>query len=111
MTRIEELEQIINETAEKFNKEINKFKAEIEHIKELAELKESKKESKRKPAMSENYWFRNDYGDVDFCQWYDTDIVNWRYNNLPTFKTEEGCRRYWHFMDTVKEKSYEFSKE
>jgi hypothetical protein len=27
------------------------------------------------------------------------------------FKTKEACERYWHFMDTVKEKSYTFSKE
>lgn len=39
------------------------------------------------------------------------DVHNWRLSNLPIFPTEEQCERYWHFMDTVKEKSYEFSKE
>ena len=57
MVKLEEIEQKLNECQ-----------------KALAELKESKKEGKWKPAMSENYWFRNDYGDVDFCQWCDTDI-------------------------------------
>ena len=110
MTRIEELEQILNETAEKFNKEIDKFKAEIEHIKELAELKESKKE-KWKPQLGEDYWFRNDEGS-NVCRTYNGYVADvWRYNNIPIFKTQSECERYWHFMDTVKEKSYEFSKE
>jgi hypothetical protein len=104
MTRIEAIELKINEMQIAFMEEVKDMQ------KELAELKESKKEGKWKPAMSENYWFRNDYGDVDFCQWCDTDIDNWRYNNLPTFKTEEQCSKYWHFMDTVKEKSYEFTE-
>lgn len=108
MTKIQELEQKLNEC----QKELAEIQKEITELNELQiELKESKKEGKWKPAMSENYWFRNDYGDVNFCQWCDTDIDNWRYDNLPTFKTEEECRRYWHFMDAVKEKSYEFSKE
>lgn len=112
MTRIEELEQIINETAEKFNKEIDKFKAEIEHIKALAELKESKKEGKWLPKEGEEYWFRDRCGDMEFFH-YDTDHEGdrWRIDNLPVFPTKEECARYWHFMDTVKEKSYEFSRE
>ena len=94
MVKLEEIEQKLNECQ-----------------KALAELKESKKEGKWKPQCGENYWFRNDYGDTDFCQYCYTDIDNWRINNLPIFKTQSECERYWHFMDTVKEKSYEFSKE
>ena len=96
MTKIEELEQKLNECQ-----------------KELAELKESKKEGKWKPKPAEEYWFRNtDKGEIESICRYEGDCWDdWRVNNIPIFKTEEECRRYWHFMDTVKEKSYEFSKE
>lgn len=79
--------------------------------KALAELKESKKEGKWKPDYGARYWFRRDNGDVDVDDWFDDAEDFWRYNNIPIFKTENECKRYWHFMDTVKEKSYEFSKE
>ena len=81
--------------------------------KALAELKESKKENsgKWKPNFMDEYWIRDEYGKVGPTRWDDDKIDNWRYNNIPIFKTEEECERYWHFMDTVKEKSYEFSKE
>ena len=94
MTKIEELEQKLNECQ-----------------KELAELKESKKEGKWKPKPAEEYWFRNtDKGEIESICRYEGDCWDdWRVNNIPIFKTEEECRRYWHFMDTVKEKSYEFS--
>ena len=114
MTRIEELEQSIDESVEKFRLEINKFKAELEHIKkivELAELKESKKEGKWKPAYKEKYWIRDDGGEISFDNWDNHEIDIWRYNNMPLFPTKEDCERYWHFMDTVKEKSYEFSRK
>ncbi len=80
-------------------------------LKALAELKESKKEGKWKPKEEEEYWSRTDYGEVGSARWIDDEIDNWRYNNIPIFPTKEECERYWHFMDTVKEKSYEFSKE
>ena len=79
--------------------------------KALAELKESKKEGKWKPKDGEKYWIRTDEGDFDWWNWVGDNTDNWRYNNMPIFPTEEECERYWHFMDTVKEKSYEFSKE
>ena len=114
MTRIEELEQSIDETVEKFRLEINKHKAEIEKLKKevaLAELKESKKEGKWKPQLGEDYWFRNDEGS-NVCRTYNGYVADtWRYNNVPMFKTQSECDRYYRFMDTVKEKSYEFSKE
>lgn len=115
MTRIEELEQSIDEAVEKFRLEINKHKAEIEKIKKevaLAELKESKKEGKWLPKEREEYWFRDIRGNMVFFH-YDTDHEGdrWRIDNLPIFPTKESCERYWHFMDTVKEKSYEFSRE
>lgn len=109
MTRIEELEQSIDETVEKFRLEINKFKAELEHIKELAELKESN--GKWKPALREEYWFRNVYGVIEWCKNGDQDNIDWQYNNIPIFPTKEECEKYWNFRDAVKEKSYEFSKE
>lgn len=111
MTRIEELEQSIDESVEKFRLEINKFKAEIENIKALAELKESKKE-KWKPKDGETFWFRNFRGESESYvheDFFTTD--KWLINNLPIFSNKEECERYWHFMDTVKEKSYEFSEE
>lgn len=79
--------------------------------KALAELKESKKEGKWQPNYGARYWFRCDNGDIDVDDWFDDAEDFWRYNNIPIFKTENECKRYWHFMDTVKEKSYEFSKE
>lgn len=94
MTKIEELEQKLNECQ-----------------KELAELKESKKEGKWKPNKNEIYYFRNSYGENGYTNWLDDEGDNWRYNNIPIFPTKEECERYWHFMDTVKEKSYSFSKE
>ena len=77
----------------------------------LKALKESKKEGKWKPQLGEDYWFRNDEGS-NVCRTYNGYVDDtWRYNNVPTFKTQSECGRYWHFMDTVKEKSYEFSKQ
>ena len=111
MTRIEELEQSIDESVEKFRLEINKFKAEIEHIKALAELKESKKEGKWKPKKYDDFYYRDVDGDVVRDNWYGTEPDEAIYNNTPIFPTESECEKYWHFMDTVKEKSYEFSKE
>ena len=94
MTKIEKIEQKLNECQ-----------------KALAELKESKKEGKWKPQIGEDYWFRNDEGS-NVCRTYNGYVADvWRYNNIPIFKTQSECERYWHFMDTVKEKSYEFSKE
>ena len=72
--------------------------------------KESKKE-KWKPEYKNKYWIRDDGGEIGFDVWDNHEIDIWRYNNLPIFPTKEECERYWHFMDTVKEKSYEFSKE
>ena len=94
MTKIEEIEQKLNECQ-----------------KALAELKESKKEGKWKPAYDEVYFYRGDNGIVTKRCCCDNQFDEWRFNNLQIFKTEEECERYWHFMDTVKEKSYEFSKE
>lgn len=108
MTKIEELEQSIDETVEKFRLEINKFKAELENIKKLS--KESKKECKWKPTVGEKYWFKNDIGKVSHST-YMCSVDECRANNVLLFKTEEECERYWRFMDTVKEKSYSFSKE
>ena len=91
MTKIEEIEQKLNECQ-----------------KELAELKESKKEGKWAPKDGEVYWYRNSFGQI--C--YETEgNKDWQTHNIPVFKTKEECERYWHFMDTVKEKSYSFSEE
>ena len=109
MTKIEELEQKLNELLKTITKE--------EMIKALEEAgfevidKESKKEGKWKPALYELYWYRGDEGINIFDTWENNEIDEWRRKNLKIFETEEECERYWHFMDTVKEKSYEFSKE
>ena len=95
MTKIEELEQKLNECQ-----------------KALAELKESKKEGKWKPQFNEQYWYKDSLGNI--CNTFRLatgGIDEWRLGNISVFKTKEECERYWHFMDTVKEKSYEFSKE
>ena len=80
----------------------------------LVELKESKKENsgKWKPKEHEQYWFRDTAGDPCYC-YYAKGKSNhdWKINNLSIFPTKEECQKYWNFMDTVKEKSYEFSKE
>ena len=112
MTKIEKLEQRL-EVMEKVAKAYGIFKEEVEQLqKTLAELKESKKEGKWKPKDGEKYWFRNVRGESESYiheDFFSTD--KWLINNLPIFKTKEECEKYWHFMDTVKEKSYEFSKE
>ena len=105
MTKIEEIEQKLDNAVEKFRLEMNECK------KELAELKESKKEGKWKPFHYEEYYVKDVCNDILRFTWCDTDIDNWRYNNIPIFKTKSECERYWRFMDTVKEKSYSFSKE
>lgn len=92
MTKIEELEQKLNECQ-----------------KALAELKESKKEGKWKPALNKLYWYRGDEGINLFDTWENDEIDEWRRKNLKIFETEEQCEKYWKFMDTVKEKSYEFT--
>ena len=91
---IEEIEQKLNECQ-----------------KALAELKESKKEGKWKPILNHEYWYRDSAGIMCNTFYVAHTIDEWRINNIPIFKTKEECERYWHFMDTVKEKSYEFSKE
>ena len=78
--------------------------------KALAELKESKKE-KWKPTYGDYYWLRDDWGNFRTNEYCAGDCMDWRLKNVPLFPTKEECERYWHFMDTVKEKSYEFSKE
>ena len=108
MTKIEELEQKLNEWFKTVSKE--------EMIKILKEEgfevidKESKKESKWKPQIGEEYWFKNDIGKVSHST-YMCSVDECRANSVPLFKTQEQCERYWRFMDTVKEKSYSFSEE
>ena len=94
MTKIEELEQKLNECQ-----------------KALAELKESKKEGKWFPKKKERYWFRNIAGTIGSYEYTGDTTDEHVCKNSPIFKTMEECERYWHFMDTIKEKSYEFSKE
>ena len=110
MTIIEELEQRL-EVMEKVTKAYGIFKEEVEQLqKALAELKESKKEGKWKPEKGEYYWFRGT--DCDYLGRQNKGAYDeWRINHLPIFKTDQECRKYWHFMDTVKEKSYSFSEE
>lgn len=93
MTKIEELEQKLNECQ-----------------KELAELKESNRK-KWLPKLGEYYWYRDSWGDFKTCKFANKENLQWRYNNVPMFPNVEKCKRYWYFMDTVKEKSYSFSEE
>lgn len=130
MTKIEELEQKLNEMNEglevgikKFQEQITDFNNELRIAKEdfldelnecqkaLAELKESKKEGKWKPVLDKLYWYRGDEGINLFDTWENDEIDEWRRKNLKIFETEEECEKYWHFMDTVKEKSYSFSDD
>ena len=85
----------------------------MECQKALAELKESKKEGKWKPKNKEWYWYISPFGSVAQTCWHDSksECDEYIYSHQPIFKTEEECKRYKRFMDTVKEKSYEFSKE
>ena len=110
MTKIEELEQKLNEASSGFEFVINEIRKELVCYKTQKELKESKKESKWKPTVGEKYWFKNDIGKVSHST-YMCSVDECRANNIPIFPTEEECERYWRFMDTVKEKSYSFSKE
>lgn len=107
MTKIEELEEKLDNAVEKFRLEMNECKAELE------KLKENKKEvsNKWKPKLREEYWFRDVYGAIDWCKNGDQDSIDWQYNNIPLFPTKEECEKYWKFRDAVKEKSYEFSEE
>ena len=108
MTKIEELEQKLNEASSGFEFVINEIRKELVCYKTQKELKESKKEGKWAPKDGEVYWYRNSFGQI--C--YETEgNKDWQTHNIPVFKTLEACKRYWHFMDTVKEKSYEFSSE
>ena len=93
MTKIEELEQKLNECQ-----------------KALAELKESKKEGKWKPQIGERYYFRDIGGATSSYNWTNSDVDKRIFEHTLTFPNYEECERYWYFMDTVKEKSYEFSK-
>ena len=109
MTKIEEIEQNINLMSvviKDAQEALNKYQ------KALAELKESKKEGKWKPSQDEKFWYRSNAG-IIVGEWFDECSVAqvWKINNIPVFKTKEECERYWHFMDTVKEKSYEFTAD
>ena len=105
MTKIEELEQKLNELEANFKAEFY----DLQH--ELAELKESKKEGKWKPKEGERYYFRDIGGATSSYNWTNSDVDKRIFEHTLTFPTYEQCERYWHFMDTVKEKSYEFSRE
>ena len=110
MTKIEELEQKLNEASSGFEFVINEIRKELVCYKTQKELKESKKEGKWKPTVGEKYWFKNDIGKVSHST-YMCSVDECRANSVPLFKTQEQCERYWRFMDTVKEKSYSFSEE
>jgi hypothetical protein len=103
---IEEYKEKMEELFDECEKVLAQFKGDT-----LAELKESKKEGRWKPALDKLYWYRGDEGINLFDTWENDEIDEWRRKNLKIFETEEECEKYWHFMDTVKEKSYEFSKE
>lgn len=112
MTKIEELEQKLREASSGFEFVINEIRKELVCYKTQKELKESKKEGKWKPTVGEKYWFKNDYGESNWSVRKYGDLYDeWRLKNIPLFPTKEACERYWHFMDTVKEKSYSFSEE
>lgn len=113
---IQEIEQELFEMERKLKSMFNSCSQDlavgIEKLRgALAELKESKKEGKWKPTYGDEYWLRDDWGNFRTCEYCAGDCMDWRLNNVPLFPTKEECERYWHFMDTVKEKSYEFSKE
>ena len=110
MTKIQELEQKLNEVSSGFEFVINEIRKELVSYKTQKELKESKKEGKWKPTVGEKYWFKNDIGKISHST-YMCSVDECRANNIPIFPTEEECERYWRFMDTVKEKSYSFSEE
>ena len=111
MTKIEELEQKLNEASSGFEFVINEIRKELACYKTQKELKESKKECKWKPVEKEQYWYRNTDGKIYTDFWSNHIYDEFRYKHTPIFKTEEECERYWRFMDTVKEKSYSFSEE
>ena len=100
---IQEIEQKLDNAVEKFRFEMNECK------KALAELKENS--GKWKPKKGEQYHFLSGPGFIEQCKWTDSTKDNFRAKYLLIFPTKEECDKYWHFMDTVKEKSYEFSKE
>ena len=110
MTKIEELEQKLNEASSGFEFVINEIRKELVSYKTQKELKESKKEGKWKPTVGEKYWFKNDIGKISHST-YMCSVDECRANNIPIFPTEEECERYWRFIDTLKEKSYSFSEE
>ena len=102
---IEEYKEKMEELFDECEKVLAQFKGDT-----LAELKESKKEGKWKPELHDKFWFRDTYGDTTAT--VHNHITNMNiFENTKVFPTKEECERYWHFMDTVKEKSYEFSKE
>lgn len=115
MTKIEELEWKLDtltkmhknakEDYEKISNDLNECQ------KALAELKESKKEGKWKPVDGEQYFFADAYGEMASNHWREDEYDKEVYKRQPLFKTKEECTRYWRFMDTVKEKSYEFSTD
>ena len=87
MTKIEEIEQKLNECQ-----------------KALAELKESKKECKWKPQIGEKYWFRNT---DNFIGWLINNCQSdeWRINNIPIFKTREDAQ---YIIDNFKDELMEY---
>ena len=109
MTKIEEIEQKLREMDDEFKHGYNEL------LKALAELKESKKENsgKWKPAQDDEYWYRVSTNGAIVHDYYDENSMAqlWRINHNLVFKAKEECERYCRFMDTVKEKSYEFSRE
>ena len=102
---IQEIEQKLNDLNVEFGGRLDELNQA------LAELKESKKEGKWLPNYGDTYWLRDTWGNFRTHEFFPGDDMKWRLNNIPLFPTKEECERYWHFMDTVKEKSYEFTAD
>ena len=95
---------------ERLEQELREFRLQLEEQEKRGSQpveRESKKEGKWKPAQDDEIWFRNMEGKASYLFYHEGIDIK----STPVFPTKERCERYWHFMDTVKEKSYEFSKE
>ena len=95
---------------ERLEQELREFRLQLEEQEKRGSQpveRESKKEGKWKPAQDDEIWFRNMKGKASYLFYHEGIDIK----STPVFPTKEACDRYWHFMDAVKEKSYEFSRE
>lgn len=100
----------------KLEKELTELQEQINNMQKkldkLKQIKSEEKEGKWKPKINKRYYFINDLGTVDWTNWCDDQIDNFRYLIGNIFRTQEEAEFCLEkikirskFKDFIKERS------